>query len=358
MSATFINPRAKALGHVDRIVDWRRGGRPAPVTVEWDLSNRCSLGCQACHFAHTHTKGPWATRGRSLPMAFDPCGDLAEIPVVERGLRQMAAAGVQGIVWSGGGEPTLHPRWAEAIQAARDFGLEQGMYTLGGHFTQASAGFLADLAAWVVVSLDAADGRSYAAEKGVAESRFDDACNGVRWLAGHRAVVGVSFLLHLENYRRAPEMLALARALGATYATFRPAIETDAAAPSVCTADRSWVTRALPTLQQLAITEDVEVDVERFVAYRDWTTHGYARCEGIRLNATVTPDSRVWVCPQRRGSPAGLLGDLRRETFETIWARHPGAFTVDSGCRVMCRLHPVNQQLAALAAPRAHGAFV
>ena len=358
MSATYIDPRAKVLGYVDRLVDWRRGATPAPVTVEWDLSNRCSLGCQACHFAHTHTRGPWTTRGRALPLAFDPCGDLADMGMVERALAEMARAGVRGIVWSGGGEPTLHPKWEDALLLGAERGLEQGMYTLGGHFSARSASLLADIATWVVVSLDAADGRSYAAEKGVPESRFDDACNGVRWLTGGRAVVGVSFLLHAGNWDQAPQMVDLARSLGATYTTFRPAIETSPAAPSVCTADRAWVTAAQPLLGLLARNVDVELDVERFLAYRDWMGHGYATCRGIQLNATVTPDGRVWVCPQRRGSPAGLLGDLRHESFEAIWQRHPGTFTVDAGCRVMCRLHPVNETLEAMAAPRRHGAFV
>ena len=60
--------------------------------------------------------------------------------------------------------------------------------------------------------------------------------------------------------------------------------------------------------------------------------------------------------PQRRGVSA--LGDLRRESFADIWARHPKSFTVDAGCRVMCRLHPVNGVLDALQTPRAHEAFV
>lgn len=355
---TYIDPRGKVLAHVDRITDWRRGFAPAPVTVEWDLSNRCSLGCQACHFAHTHTKGPWTTKARTLPMAFAGCGDLADMAVVRAAIDDMARAGVRAIVWSGGGEPTLHPQWMDAIQAARDAGLEQGMYTLGGHLSETSGHWLATQVRWVVVSLDAADAATYAAEKGVPPFRFEDACQGVRWLATGSAVVGVSFLLHAGNFMQAGEMLALARRLGATYATFRPAIETRADRPSVCEADRAWITAALPSLRALASEPDVELHPERFVAYRDWAGHGYSRCAGIQLNATVTPDGRMWVCPQRRGSREGLLGDLSRESFRTIWSRHPGVFHVNEGCRVLCRLHPVNQQMEALAAPRPHEAFV
>jgi MoaA/NifB/PqqE/SkfB family radical SAM enzyme len=355
---TYIDPRAKVLRHIDRLAAWSRGQTPAPVTVEWDLSNRCSLGCQDCHFAHTHTLGPWATKLRTLPMAFDQGGDLADIGLVERALGELTNAGVKGIVWSGGGEPTLHPEWQRAVACASAHGLQQGMYTLGGHLVPGSAALLAEHAAFVVISLDAADAETYAREKNVAPTRFEAACSGVVRLSGGKAAIGVSFLLHAGNYQRVNDMLALTRQLGATYATLRPAIRFSADRPGVPSDDRSWITDAVPLLRHVAEEPDVELDVTRFLAYRDWQGHGYSACQGIRLNATITPDGRVWVCPNRRGMPGSCLGDLRAESFGAIWARHPASFAVNEGCRVMCRLHSVNETLAALSTPRLHEAFV
>lgn len=356
---TYIDPRGKLFAHLPRLAAWQQGEKPAPVTVEWDLSNRCVLGCQDCHFAHTHVKGPWAVKSRTLPMAFDSTGDVADMFMVERAMRQMATAGVMSIIWSGGGEPTTHPVWLRAIIHANECGFRQGMYTLGGLIDSDDARCVAANLDWVVVSIDAPDAPTYAAEKGVAPQRFDAACNGVRLLAGAGdCVVGVSFLLHEGNWFRTDEMLTLSRSLGATYTLFRPAIQTSPANPSVCTADRHWVSQAMPTLIRLSSEHDVEVDPARFAQYRDWAGHGYGQCYGPRLNTTITPDGRVWLCPQRRGIAGSCLGDLRTESFADIWARHPGHYTVDEGCRVMCRLHPVNQQLDAIHQPRVHEAFI
>lgn len=355
---TYIS-ETKVFAHLDRLHAWRRGGTPAPVTVEWDLSNRCSLGCQSCHFAHTHTRGPWTTRDRRLPMAFDGTGDLADVSVVRRGLGEMAAAGVQGVVWSGGGEPTLHPDWLDVLQMARKAGLLQGLYTLGGHFDSGSAHAAAKLLSFVVVSLDAADAATYAAEKGVPLERFHKACHGVRWLTqANTCTVGVSFLLHAGNWSRAEEMLALGRELGASYVTFRPAIETSPDDPARAIGDRQWIAEGLALLSRLAAESDVECDVDRFVAYAAWTGRAYDTCHGIKLNATITPDGRVWVCPQRRGVAGSEIGDLRRESFGELWSRHPRQWTDFSACRVMCRLHLVNEQLAPVFATRVHEAFV
>ena len=356
---SYIDSRLKVFRHMDRMTAWKRGEKPAPVTVEWDLSNRCALGCMDCHFAHTHTRGPWVSKKRALPTAYDSGGDLADPQLVHRGLTEMAQAGVKGIVWSGGGEPTTHPQLFSIIEHASSLGLQQGMYTFGGLLTGESAKTLASRLTWAVVSLDTVDAQTYSREKGVSPSRFVAACDGVRSMsAGGRTVIGVSFLLHAGNWRLVFDMLSLARGLGASYATFRPAIRTSPADPATCVDDRSWITAAMPTLELLAKDLHVEIDLGRFKQYRDWTGRSYHTCYGIRFTATVTPDGRVWVCPQRRGLSESCVGDLRIESFKELWARHVGQWTDFSGCRVMCRLHLMNETLAQVFDEQQHEAFL
>jgi len=358
---TYISPH-KVFSHLDRLTAWRDGDTPAPVTVEWDLTNRCSLGCEGCHFAHTHTKGPWAGKAL-LPMAYENTGDVADLKLVTRGLAEAAEAGVKAVVWSGGGEPTLHPQWQEIVIYAAASGLRQGMYTLGGHLNSQSAKVLARYADWVVVSLDCADAETYAAEKRVSENRFAEACQGIELLASeHEAVVGVSFLLHSKNFTRAQEMMNLARSLGATYSTFRPLIETHVAYPSQTNRSLTeWIdfNRDWPDIvTQLESEPDVEISGSRFSNYAHWKGHGYKMCYGVRMATMVTPDGRMWICPQRRGINGSCLGDLRTDSFEAIWRRHPGHYAVDSGCRAMCRFHQMNQVLDDVFTPREHTAFV
>ncbi|MGE3703767.1 MAG: radical SAM protein [Vicinamibacterales bacterium] len=357
----YISPSTKVFSHLPRLLDWQRGGAPAPVSLEVDLTARCSLGCRSCHQAHTHSRGPWTNRLRVLPTGYTDVGDQADTTVTRQWLPQAKAAGVQAVVWTGGGEPTLHPDWMAIVDQAHVLGFQQGMYTLGGHLTRESAAHLAARAAWVVVSLDCADAETYAAEKGVGPARFDDACAGVRWLAAaNGAVVGVSFLLHAGNWVDAPRMLALAQSLGATYATFRPTIEVSQDRPGHLLGDRAWVQTAdaRTLLVELAATPGVECDPERFQEWAAWRQHPYATCYGIRLGATITPDSRMWTCVNRRGLPDSLLGDLRTESFMQAWSRHPRQWAVDQSCRAMCRLHPVSRQLADVFAPRVHEAFI
>jgi MoaA/NifB/PqqE/SkfB family radical SAM enzyme len=345
----------KILAHLDRVQGWRDGRKPAPINIEWDLSNRCSRGCSFCHFAYTHTRGPLT--GAHKPTGATSGGDLADPGMIVRALGEVAAAGVQGVVWTGGGEPTLHPQFDAIAERAGALGLAQGMYTHGGHIDAQRAALIKQAFAWVVVSLDRADETSYQAYKG---RGFAASCDGIRRLAAAAGpcTVGVSFLLDGTSWHDAPRMLELARSLGATYTTFRPMIEFDVHAPGALIDDRSWITEAEPMLRAFAAMPDVECDPDRFLMTRDWHGRSYRVCRGIRYNTTITPDGRVWVCPNRREFPGSSLGDLSVESFADVWARHPGQWTDFADCRAMCRLHLLNVTLDAIETPRLHPSFV
>ncbi len=100
---TFIAPREKLFAHLDRLEQIQQtGSTVAPINVEIDLSNRCSLGCEWCHFAFTHTRGPLAGKV-AKPQGAVPGGDLMDTQLAKRIVLQLYDAGVRSITWTGGG---------------------------------------------------------------------------------------------------------------------------------------------------------------------------------------------------------------------------------------------------------------
>jgi MoaA/NifB/PqqE/SkfB family radical SAM enzyme len=71
---------------MDRLQAIRDGKRPAPINAEIDLSNRCSLGCEWCHFAYTHTRGPLAKSDRLRDAI--PGGDLMDTDLAKSIVRR------------------------------------------------------------------------------------------------------------------------------------------------------------------------------------------------------------------------------------------------------------------------------
>jgi MoaA/NifB/PqqE/SkfB family radical SAM enzyme len=353
----FIDPQQKVLWHMEHLAALKATGRtPAPVNVEIDLSNRCSLGCEWCHFAYTHTRGPLAgTQPR--PDGTIPGGDLMALELAERIVADLAGAGVKSVTWTGGGEPTLHPSFDRIVAAAAAEGLQQGLYTHGGHIGPERAALLKRTHIWVYVSLDEATAAAYQRSKGV--DRFAAACAGVRVLVAAEgpATVGVGFLLHERNCDEIPSMVALGRALGADYVQFRPTIRYEALAPGQRAEEPAWVARALRWLKGYAGNPFVIADLSRFGMYGGWQGHGYTTCYWAALQTVVTPNGKVWTCCNKREHADALLGDLSVEPFEAVWARREPA-AVTPSCRLMCRGHLANVTLNALLAEPAHANFV
>lgn len=348
----MIDPRAKLFHHLDRLAELQETGQTsAPINVEVDLSNRCSLGCSWCHFAYTHTRGPLA----HVPGGDIPGGDLMDTALALRIVREFAGGNVRSITWTGGGEPTLHPRFDTIVAAAAEQ-ISQGLYTNGCHIEVERAWRLKKQMEWVYISLDEITPDAYSKSKGVNARFFERALQGIRNLvaAKGKATVGMGVLLHEGNAECGPEAVRLARELGVDYVQFRPTILFDAARPGQRIEQPEWIGRALAAVPNDPI---VSIDRARFEMYASWESHGYSRCHWSALQAVVTPNGSMWTCVNRREDRGSLIGSLAEEPFEKIWAR-VRRHEVDGRCRLMCRGHIPNLTVEELARPMKHWEFV
>lgn len=358
---SYIDPRQKVLWHLDKLSQIKSFGTTlAPVNVEIDLSNRCSHGCAWCHFAHTHTRGPWAGKAQQ-PEGMEDCGDLMGFDLANSIIRQLVDAGVQSVTWSGGGEPTLHPKFDTIVEHAALAGLQQGLYTHGGHIDQDRAALLRRLMTFIYVSLDECDEVKFKQSKGV--DRYWAVSHGIDNLvaANGKAAIGIGFLLHPGNVEDIDDMVALGKIKGVDYVQFRPVIDYDQDTPGALVGDTDrylWVNYAMGLLRKCANDPFVVADLDRFRMYRDWTGHGYSTCNWAALQTVITPNGKVWRCVNRRGHSGALLGDLTEDAFVDIWARSGGSCAVGGDCRLMCRGHLSNLTLDAIMTEPAHCNFV
>lgn len=346
----YTNYSRKLLFHVDRVAGLFGGEPQPPVNVEIDLSNRCSLGCQSCHFAHTHTKGPLASVNRDDRQGL---GDLMPSELAHRVLRELQEYGVRSVTWTGGGEPTLHPDFAQIIRHGQALGIDMGIYTSGVHVDLKMADLLGSAMRWVYISLDCHTQRSYVMEKG--RDAFHPACDAVRLLRDTEATVGVGFLLHCSNYHHMQDMADLANDLGASYVQFRPTINFASDQPNRPVGARKWISKVLST--EVISKIPVELDKNRFVELEKWDGHGYDYCFWSGLQAVITPNGKVWTCCNKRGFEGEEIGDLDKERFDAIWGRRSIA-RVNDQCRVMCRGHMPNLVLHQITMPRDHANFI
>lgn len=364
---TYINQSLKVLRHADRIATLQAGRIPFPINMEIDISNRCPLGCGGCHFGYTHSKGPLREHPLELQQVsadgLEDTGDLMELGLFQRVCRELAEAGVKSITFTGGGEPLVHPQFAEFLATARKH-LEVGLYSSMAGSSPSKIEAIRRHCTWIVVSIDEPDRESYQAWKGT--NAFQGIYRATKELTrdGSGLVTGASFLIHAGNWEKLEQMYALHKELGTTYCLFRPLVKYDLQHPDRMVEDpKTWmnqprwrdglITRLYQMREQY---KDVEIAIDKFARYALWQ-RTYRECVAASLSGVVTPNGKVWACVNRRGFPGSCIGDLSKEPFVEVWQRQRRWADFDQ-CRVLCRGDEVNVALQPLLAKQPHENFL
>jgi len=156
----------RVLQHTERLRAVLRG-KPesiAPVTVELWPSLSCNARCPTCPYRLSDARAE-ADRAENL--------FLWPISEAERILVELAQAGVNSVIFTGGGEPLLHPEISRMIRCAKKAGLRWALFTNGHNLDRALAAELLALEPdFFRVSLDAGDPEEYGAVYGARPEQF------------------------------------------------------------------------------------------------------------------------------------------------------------------------------------------
>ncbi|XHS78830.1 radical SAM/SPASM domain-containing protein [Burkholderiaceae bacterium UC74_6] len=161
------------------------------------LTERCNSRCISCDY--------WRTGRRDL--------SLEQLEALLPALRKL---GTREVLISGG-EPLLHPEWADIADRLLAQDLRLWLLTAGLALAK-HAQAAAQRFERITVSLDGADRASYAAIRGV--DAFDAVCAGVRAAVQAGTHVNLRVTVQRGNFRQLPQFVALARSLGAASVSF------------------------------------------------------------------------------------------------------------------------------------------
>ncbi|HUI60314.1 MAG TPA: radical SAM protein, partial [Steroidobacteraceae bacterium] len=139
-----------------------------------------------------------------------------DLQSVERLLPSLEQLQTQVVLVSGG-EPLLHPQWADIARLLKARGLRPWLLTSGLSLAK-HARTATQLFDSITVSLDGTSPRTYAAIRGL--DAFGPVCAGIQAAAAAGTPVGVRVTLQRANYRELPEFVTLAARLGASQVSF------------------------------------------------------------------------------------------------------------------------------------------
>lgn len=280
----------------------RIDGLSAPLTVTWEVTNRCNLACTHCLSA----SGPW----------FDGTGELslAEACAV---VDQLAEARVFQIHF-GGGEPFIYPGFMDLLRHAQSRGFCCLCISTNGSLLNAER--IAELdkmgGIYLQLSLDGAAEAECDAIRGAGVYR--KVIRALERLKDTSVVRTLNFVYCRENAHQLAAMLALAQHYGA-------ALRVTRLKPSGRGADT--YERLRPTRAQMAslhgwlgrnpevLTGDTFFHLN---AFGGTPVGGFQFCGAGKMTALIVPNGDVFPCAFTQ-TDNFMAGNVKKASFVEIW---------------------------------------
>lgn len=319
----------KILHHQDRLLEYlgdyrylHQGSSPrrsqcVPITMELDLSNVCSHRCALCVGAR-FSESP---REHNFPVA----GDGEQIPTDRAAdyLVQMAGAGVRAVIFTGGGEPTIHRELEYLMLLAKHLGMKVGLITHGGLLHTKCVPSLLLASEWIRVSVDASNEHEYEQAHGRGRREWDRVWKNISALVRSRAnirrdtcspgpTVGVGFLSGPHNIVGLPDLVRRAYRSGVDYVQVRPY-------HSHLTFD---ATKHIAEVKRRFDNDSFRVigSMQKYSRIRDGHVlpRNYTCCHIAQFASVICANEKMYLCCHYRNLEEYCLGSLREFSFEAI----------------------------------------
>ncbi len=322
----------KLLYHPKNIQEWLSKGTCQPVTAEIDPSLMCNHKCPECTFRNY------------LKKQFIPGR------ILKRLVPELSAAGVKGVIISGGGEPLTNPNTYRFIELLAQGGIDVTLSTNGLTLDKNMESLLRHCLR-IRVSVDAASPQVYLKTHGVSESYFkrmlDNLHAAVRLKRnlGFRTNLGISFLVSSQTKEDIVPAMALFKEIGLDFIQFKPMQRYDES-------KSQWYYEDIGSLEEyIARKHDFESETFRISFLREKYfvgekyERGYTRCHGACFDLVIGADSKVYLCCHLKYNPSYCLGDLQSEPLINTIERIRSNSRVTKDCVPLCRLDAINELL-------------
>ncbi len=334
--------RNKILAHLPVINEYIDTGQcSAPITVELSLTNVCNHDCPGC--------SGWRKEG----------GLKSHLTTEDarRILNEIKECGAKAVTFTGGGDPTCHPDYADLIQHASSLGLDVGLITNGTLLRADLLHLIVPSCVWIRVSWDAAtpdlhDEIHYNGDLNIlmkSPKEFWKVVNNTRMLCKYKethslkATIGCAFLVGPQTKRDIVPFAPLARDTGVNYCQYRPFhfIKYD---------EVIW--ERMEEAKEKYQTEDFAVLFSefKFSALKTGDMEKkYGLCHGSHFNTHIGANYKVYVCCHLMNHDFACIGDLRENSFKDIWRSSTKSQVIKNidlkKCVPLCRNDSANKIL-------------
>lgn len=341
----------KILKHLDRVDEWLKGGNPAPITVELDMTNRCNHSCPECVVNYFRIADN---------------SSLSE-QTAKNIILQLAKNKIRGLIFTGGGEPLCNPYTLNIVELAKSKGLDLGFITNGSLLNDKSAKVILRNCTWIRISLDAASPGVFKLTHGMDGNEFNKIVGNIELLVRMKkmlksgSIIGVGFLTYDNSVSDMVKAAILTKKLDVDYLQFRPMqIHRGGKFDYHWTDVQDKISECLKYsgngFQVLYSQHKYEMAKDpQFGRY-------YQKCYGQQFATVISASAKMYVCCHTRGYKKYCIGDLTQKSFKEIWNSQKRQRVIRKidfrDCIPLCRDNTFNQILWNIKQPREHMNFL
>lgn len=314
----------KLLHHPEALQDMKLGVHRAPTHIHLIIADLCNQSCHFCAYrdelySSNQLFGVVGEDGKrnNNPPRMIPKEKVFEI------LEDARDMGTKAIQFTGGGEPTVHPKHAEIFQHALDLGLEISLVSNGVNWKEETFDALTK-ALWVRVSLDAGTAETYCKIRSVSETHWDKATKNIWRLAnlkheqGLPIVLGVGFVVTKENYKEIVKGVELAKKLGADNIRISAVFQSENFEYF-----KDFYEEARDLCAEAGKFSDNDFKVfnnfgDRIQDLKEQSPD-YTHCGYQKFVTYIGGDQNVYRCCVTSYNELGLLGSLKDRSFKDFW---------------------------------------
>lgn len=322
-----------------------------PITMELDLTNSCTHHCPLCVGCRLPN--------RDSERLYKVAGDGESIPTLAAVdyIKQMVEAGVKGLIFTGGGEPTIHPDLVHLISVAHRSGLDVGLITHGGLLHKHDIGTLVARCTWIRISVDAANEKEFMAVHGANGKEWHRVWENICRLTNEKqnqvtrsicATIGVGFLAGPHNVHHVGSLAERARESRVDYLQVRPFHHCASFDASGAINDA----RSRFNTDKFSVVGSLQKYLRLRKGQPEPRTYRY--CHITQFASVIGADEKMYACCHTRNQPGYCIGDLRRDSLVDILQSLERARCCESidvnNCLELCRGDHVNRQIEELLA--------
>ncbi len=262
-----------------------------PVSVELTLTNRCNLQCVYCSDLELRER-----QGNEAFLNYD---------ILNRLFEDLSKGGTKGVVFEGGGEPTLHPEFSKLVRSAKEKNLAVGLITNGTVRLDES-----DLKnfEWIRVSLDASNAEEYVNLKGV--DCFERVISNIAHYAQHCITVGVGYVVTNRNLSNIETLILRLRELKVSYIQLRPVVD----APDLLPDEKDL--KYLECYSSAAFNVIIDGMKENMES-----GNSQLSCVANSLTSVISGDGSVFLCGRLNIYDwFNPIGNIKNQSFSEIWS--------------------------------------